>query len=367
MENTLTNFMLETILKLQSLTDVKVFLLIDCAQKRRYCGSKNLMDAFQGEMGLFRSTDTDIAVHLDPAANALIESSPPNSSFSAVDKDSNNRGQSSSDFESYASSVEPLPLSVDAPSSAFPLPKVGWKSKRHDDQATSFADIEGEGPTKVKQTKMEDPGEENGALNSEDACKKELVDNLEEIPEYVISDDEEDDSATVSFLMDDTNISISPFDATIQSHGIVERDCNRISTKYPFIEPMAFFDSLTSNDLEVHKYSTLMNVENPVALYQKGTVESKLLKSVCYSVGKNAALKCPYPFTAQNKSALLSHWSHHCDLFVGQCANAGLLVEKTHKNTTMLNLIPRMSPVGHIRQSIRDGFKRVAKQCQKSQ
>ena len=85
-----------------------------------------------------------------------------------------------------------------------------------------------------------------------------------------------------------------------------------------------------------------------------------------HSVGKNAALSCPHPFTDENKDALMAHWSHHCDLFVGQCANAGILVEKTQRNAYLMNLLPKMSPIGHIRQSIRDGFKRIANRFKNS-
>jgi len=373
MENTITNFMLETILKLQSLTDVKVFLLIDSGQKRRYCGSKNLMDTFESKKGLFCSSDTDIAIHLDPTANALIESPPPNSNSSALNKDSFDHGTFSTAtmpiMTNHTSSVEPLAL--EAPATAlegpsFPIPKVGWKAKSHDNPTTSLMHVEFEDSTKVKRAKLDEPGTDDVSsyAENENTCKIESHDiEAESAPEYVVSDEEEDDYAPVSFLMDDTNVSISPFDAWMEQRGNDTMESNK--TPYPSIEPLEFFDKLSGNDLEVHKYKTLMTVENTVALYQKGTIESKLLKSVCYSVGKNAALKCPYPFTTENKRALMSHWSHHCDLFVGQCANAGLLVKKNQNNTPLLNLIPRMSAVGFIRQSIRDGFKKVSKQCQK--
>lgn len=362
MEITLTNFMLETVLKLQSLTDMKVFLLIESPQKRRYCGSKNLMDAFQSEKGLLCSGDTDIAVRLDPTANALIESAP--SSVGLFGSASDNIDQSLLENVTHGLAVD-LPLSsedaLEAPSKNPPLSrKGGWNTKSHKGQYTHSMNVEREGPSKAKRKKMEcSAANDNAALSFEknqESCKEEREDSIKEMPVYEISDDEGDDSAPASFLMDDTNISSSPFIASIYSEGNDQANCTKTSIKYPYIEPLTFFSLLEGNDLEIQKYNMLMNTENPLALYQKGTMESKVLKSVCYSVGKNAALKCPYPLTAENKSALMSHWSHHCDMFVGQCVNAGLLVEKNAGNSILLDLIPKNSAVGYIRQRIRDGF-----------
>ena len=76
MENTLSNFILETVLKLHSLTDMKVFFIVDSNQQRRYCGSKELTDVFERQ-GLICSQSTDICVRLDSTANSLVEILPP--------------------------------------------------------------------------------------------------------------------------------------------------------------------------------------------------------------------------------------------------------------------------------------------------
>jgi len=323
MESTLTNFMLETILKLQSLTDVKVFLLIETSQKRRYCGSKDMTDAFESR-GLMCSSDTDIAITLDPTASALIESAPSSANL-------------------YVTSSNDLALSPDNRSRG----------------------LSGVGPTNAKRRRVSrsstNPDISPVIMDNDVECKAERADKAEEIPVYEVCDDEDDDFASVPFTMDDSNSINSPCDAVIPSQGREVRYDNKAS--YPFIDPSSFFNLLEASDLEIQKYNTLMSMENRQALYQKGTLESKVLKSVCYSVGKNASLKFPYPLTAENKSALMNHWSHHCDLFVGQCANAGLLVEKTAENSGLLDLIPKNSAVGYIRQRIRDGFrfKRLAK------
>ena len=71
MENSLTNFMFETILKLRSLTDSKVFLLLENSERRRYCGSPELVDVFE-QRGL-NGLSTDVRVDLDTTTDVLIE------------------------------------------------------------------------------------------------------------------------------------------------------------------------------------------------------------------------------------------------------------------------------------------------------
>ena len=75
MENSLTNFMLETILKIQSLTETKVFLLLESPASgdggRRYCGTPDLVDSF--ERGQLASKTQDVEVSLDASINSLVE------------------------------------------------------------------------------------------------------------------------------------------------------------------------------------------------------------------------------------------------------------------------------------------------------
>ena len=74
MESTASDFLIKTVLRFQSDTDSKVFLLIKSGgedRRRRYCGSPELVDEFVRERLSRRSTDC--FVQLDPNVNALIE------------------------------------------------------------------------------------------------------------------------------------------------------------------------------------------------------------------------------------------------------------------------------------------------------
>ena len=73
-EETLTNFIVETVLKLQSLTETKVFLLLDASggKKRRFCGAPELINSFKRQE-LSYAAQTDVQVALDPNASSLVE------------------------------------------------------------------------------------------------------------------------------------------------------------------------------------------------------------------------------------------------------------------------------------------------------
>ena len=73
-EETLTNLIIETVLKLQSLTETKVFLLLEASggKKRRFCGAPELIDSFKREE-LSYAVETDFQVALDPNVCSIVE------------------------------------------------------------------------------------------------------------------------------------------------------------------------------------------------------------------------------------------------------------------------------------------------------
>ena len=74
-ERSLNNFMLETVLKLQTLTQTKVFLLLESKHYRRYCGNPEMVLCFENSDFQLdaKGNQIDIEVTLDPAANTLRE------------------------------------------------------------------------------------------------------------------------------------------------------------------------------------------------------------------------------------------------------------------------------------------------------
>jgi len=70
-ELTFTSILLESAIKLSSLTDSNIFVLIETQEGRRFCGSKHLSEAYIGN-GL-SSNHNDIELEVNPTINAVQE------------------------------------------------------------------------------------------------------------------------------------------------------------------------------------------------------------------------------------------------------------------------------------------------------
>ena len=82
-EQSLANFMFETILKMETMTTTKVFLLLENPGGAKYGGTSDLVARF--EDGLLRQDDrNNVLVQLDPSLHLLKEQTKPLRLWSAV-------------------------------------------------------------------------------------------------------------------------------------------------------------------------------------------------------------------------------------------------------------------------------------------
>ena len=231
MENSLTNFMLETILKIQSLTETKVFLLLEspgCSDGgRRYCGTRDLVELF--ESAQLASKTADVEVSLDPSINTLVEKTvaPSQSTFS----EQRPRGAKKRSLDNHASST-----AIDS------APPVKRLHVEESDGKVVFA-------------------VEMAAVHSEEDLVK------REVEEYVIgdSDDEGDQS---SFGGRHPNASIHAF----RQHPMTSNS-SISAVEDGFDMP----EYRPSNELCARKLEALQSIENASAVFEKGTLENKLL------------------------------------------------------------------------------------------
>ena len=348
MEDTLVNFMCETIIKLQSLTDVKVFLLVDYPQrnKRRYCGSQELVETFQREKGPNFCVTTDVEVELDKSATGLIEKQawrPPHHVHGSAD-----------------STVSSAPANPSIPAFA---DHISNASKSLDDKSPTLkrkstnATLDNVVDNDYLPSKKSRPNCDDVETNRNDFHLKE---ETSDIPEYVISDDDQDINDYSTFaLQNDTQANMDAF--SLRNDSIGGPNLGDSQGNHDLAaEPHCFFHSLHAPERELIKLNSLIGLPDPGVLYEKGSMESRVFISVCYSVGKNAALNCPHPFTRENKEVVQSFWSHHCDIFVAFCSRAGLLVDRSQVDVKRMDCLKKNTALGFIRSKFRDGFKKVA-------
>jgi len=129
MESTVTDFLMETVLRFQTLTNSKVFLLIESGGKdrqRRYCGAQELVDEYVQERPSHKSTNS--FVQLDPNVNVLIESR-------------ENQELAFSQLNHNPNDPEPIPMKkrkVNPPSCLRPE----WRSNREETTSSAKAHLE---------------------------------------------------------------------------------------------------------------------------------------------------------------------------------------------------------------------------------
>ena len=388
MEETLTNFMMETILKLQSLTEVKVFLLLEHPkrQKRRYCGSKTLIDQFETcQTGLSYQKTSDVFVELDPKPVTLVErvasreqevgGNSPNPSTRAIEG-----GLSANDCEKKYVPSETQPSSIpeqrrvpDQPtipselvtsnqtatshlqaifrqSSGNPpaisnlpaipnhpsmplyptvsnhprlpnrsiLPKlpsvpsdhlqqsqmmVLWSGEANSGPPTSVLDpmrmdASRQAPLAPVSSARDDRALEPVLFGINDGKVKEET-RISTIPEYFISDDEEDDAdddvdvknatSSTSFFLNDSDLGpfVDPgtdswrFDAVDAEYCF--QSSNSPLANYDDNDPRAFFDALQNPDLEHQKFAALTKYVPFIVSRENQSMYCKILLVLVFS------------------------------------------------------------------------------------
>ena len=243
MENSLTNFMLETILKLQSLTETKVFLLLESPGSsengRRYCGTPDLVEAF--EKGQLASMTRDVSVSLDQSVNSLVENPRVGESASREHlqprpRASNKRSLDNNHRDSTSCSGE---------SSAAPPPVKRLHVAEEADGSVIFA-------------------EEMAAVHEEEDFVK------REVEEFVIGDsDDEGDPSKQSSSMNNF-----PFQQQMPPQMALMPPNNGVNLGDDGLEGSNY---RPSNELCARKLEALQSIENTSAVFEKGTLENKLL------------------------------------------------------------------------------------------
>jgi len=347
MENSLTNFMFETILKLRSLTDSKVFLLLENSERRRYCGSPELVDVFE-QRGL-NGHSTDVRVDLDTTTDVLIERKNRKRSRDGH-RDSGNGLPTGFAEPNDVASCDPAYASTEPPPT--PADSASGSKKRRVAESTT---TDNRKPPSQRQ---------QSSSSSSTSRKEEQILAIKVVPEYVICEDED-------------NNDVSNFDPWSPqefhvTNELVDVGGNQLPPPHP-PHPLhlhtlngsstAFFAALPDPDLEARKLDALLAVDNPWAAYEKGSLENKLMKSVMYSVGKNIALSYPYDDLADKNATVQNYFLQQCDQFMTRCSS--LMVDKNQSDdrppvSDDVDCLKGYTVNGFIRRCIRDGFKRVA-------
>ena len=351
METSLTNFMIETVLRLRTLTETKVFLLVETAgseRKRRYCGAAELVDSY--ERGGLAGRVEDSRVELDATVNTLIDRPSRKRCYNVV---------------GFAPPAETAVVQEPATSEAWPSTRVLPISGFNDGEVVPRVDgVDISTPVKRKKT-TKDPSplvvpfaasaaKENTPSWRADVMKLEPFGAADEDAAecYLIEDDDDDDVEDVDDGGGDLSFYQNPF--VPPQNGASETEGGYVISN--------FFNRLPAPLLDEKKFHAILTTANPYRAYEKGTVENKLWKSVLYDVGKNIALNCPYSDKSRKNEEVQSYFSYQCDQFMRHCG--ALLVDKDRRPEIQIpenDCLKSCTVSGFIRHCIRHGYTQGSK------
>jgi len=378
MEATVTDFLMETVLRFQTLIDAKVFLMVErvgMEPKRRYCGSRDLIHHF--EVGGLCHQPTDLEVELEANARIL------------VDRPRNKRrrnGEVVSDFTAWSAACGGgATAAADANADfneGFDVSAPTLTRMRDSDADRSRFDASPPkmirlGDSSIDQSRI---SEKNSALPEIPSEKRVLrhassarVDVKNEVDECVVIEDDDDDYDNVMEEVDASELfeDVKPLVERSESnhsqppllamHGISGEEIidKILKRERSDSEESAsrFFDRLKAPGLQERKLVAILATENPYAAYVKRTVEYKVWRSVLYQVGKNIALKSPFVDKSLKNDAARDYFSDQCLVFMRHCAP--LLVDKDRRPEVEIpenDCLRMASVVGFIKHSIRHGY-----------
>ena len=332
MESTVTDFMMETILRFQRLTDAKVFLLVErngIEPKRRYCGSQELLRHY-GNGGLTQQSN-DHLVELDSSVEVL------------VDRRSNKR---TLDRE-FATNLGMWSTSTDNPD-ATPAKRNHVETSGNERSNLSSSNGEGD------QVPSRETHQSNGYVPTLHSSFKNEIDDC-----VVIDDDDYEseiyEDLNPEYALKDSNA--SQVDSITERSSSEENMLNILKQENGSDLGSTFFNRLQSPELQEKKLTAILTTNNPYAAYVKGTVEYKVWRSVLYQVGKNFALNCPFADRTFKNNAARIHFANQCDKFMQHCS--ALLVDKNKRPEVEIpqnDCLKDCKVVGFIRHSIRHGY-----------
>ena len=338
MESTITDFLMETVLRFLRLTDAKVFLLVErggLEPKRRYCGSPELLHFYENG-GLCQQTD-DYFTEIDSSVERLVHRKA-------------NKRRADGEFMNH------LGL---------------WSTSNGRPDVTSAKRSRAEKAGNGNQISTSPDGKSVGSLHESNGNPF-YCGLKNEINDCVVIDDDDDDDDVDGGDESVTHDNSHPEEALQYTNTTpttsVPNQVDSELTEQPILDNLkqetasydpgsTFFNRLKSPELHEKKLAAILATDNPYAAYVKGTLEYKVWRSVLYQVGKNFALNCPLADKSLKNSAAQAYFTKQCKIFMRHCSS--LVIDKRQRpevENPENDCLSGANVAGFIRHSIRHGF-----------
>jgi len=284
MECAISSIIMESAMKLASLTSASVFIAIETEDARRFTGSPHMMQTYL-QRNLVPS-GRDLQIDVDLSAR-IIHEHPPQFQPQPMYPTSSNGGGIPGPSTSASPQQRPSKpfMKRSAPGTASSVgdaPATPPKRQKSVDSSLVIPKVEDQKPELLADGTPADPSSSNAiALASG---------NNDLGTDFDVDDDDSDIEVleSVSFMdgdkMGEESFANTP--ATSSGMAPVNHPDRRMDAQ-PFV-PV----DVSQNQMKI---DALRAIENPLLAFQKGSVANRLLASCCYEWGANLCALCPYP------------------------------------------------------------------------
>lgn len=332
LESSFTSILMEAALKLSSITDTNVFLLIESSEGRRISGKRHLCDAYL--RGALTPTGSDAIFEVDPSVVALrqIPNVTPSTSLLASSYSGSDLNDSLSGSNSFQNSTLPT-----FPSSGSCGQNPGSSSRKRPSMPTQTSV-----PPKQRRSAahpLPPAANHQSSLSAEDDDVKVEPDvdfKLEPFPEsqtvspsLTAGVDCDDDIAII-----EDNSPVEAENESLQACRLADSSLRELNGgNFDSSQSFAANASFILPEDFIKKMEALQSLQTP-SLFEKLSIEHRLFTSCVYQLGSVLAKQVvanPAHFSQPNQ--VEDFFNHHVTLwlssfpYLGQCESAGMRID----------------------------------------
>jgi len=297
MECAISSIIMESAMKLASLTSASIFVVIETEDARRFTGSPHMMQTYL-ERNMIPS-GRDLQIDVDLGAR-IVHEHPPAYQQPPFMTTNNGAGTSSTELALTTPSTSTAPQQQQRPSKPFmKRPAIGPPGGSGESTPSTPPKRSKSIDSPLMTPKIEDQKPEVSAdgsvTNPESSSIRTLEDIAGAVTDVVDDDDDSDIEVleSVSFMESDKieDSFVNSPASTSNSSALMSMSAGASVDRR--LDNQSFVPvDVSQNQMKI---DALRSIENPLLAFQKGNIEFRLLTSVFYDKGKEIGQKCPFP------------------------------------------------------------------------
>jgi len=297
MECAISSIIMESAMKLASLTSASIFVVIETEDARRFTGSPHMMQTYL-ERNMIPS-GRDLQIDVDLGAR-IVHEHPPAYQQPPFMTTNNGAGTSSTELALTTPSTSTAPQQQQRPSKPFmKRPAIGPPGGSGESTPSTPPKRSKSIDSPLMTPKIEDQKPEVSAdgsvTNPESSSIRTLEDIAGAVTDVVDDDDDSDIEVleSVSFMESDKieDSFVNSPASTSNSSALMSMSAGASVDRR--LDNQSFVPvDVSQNQMKI---DALRSIENPLLAFQKGSAENRLLTSTIYDMGKELGRTCPHP------------------------------------------------------------------------